>query len=205
MMLALTETQRSVILGSLLGDGTMRCKRNALLEVNHCLKQRSYVDWKWRVLENLVKTPPKARDGNGKRRAYRFTTLSLPQLTPFYYAFYTDGRKIIPRLELTPLALAVWFMDDGCKSRNAVYLNTQQFEEPCQELLLDMLAGQFGLKGSLNLDKTYHRIRVAVESMARLRALIEPYLLPEMRYKLPPACGGDSDMPSLSVSPASQR
>ena len=63
---SLTDMQRSVIVGSLLGDGTMRCKANALLEVNHLL-------------------------------------------------------------ELTPLSMATWLMDDGSKSRNAVYLNTQQF------------------------------------------------------------------------------
>ncbi len=185
MMLALTEMQRSVIVGSLLGDGSMRCKRNALLEVNHCLKQRVYVDWKWTIFKNLVKTPPKVRNGNGCRKAYRFTTLSLPQLTPFYAAFYAAGRKAIPDLELTPLALAVWFMDDGCKSRSTVYLNTQQFDEGGQTRLLTMLARQCGVNGSLNRDKTYRRIRIAVHSMERFRALIEPYLLPEMRYKLP--------------------
>lgn len=184
-MIALTEFQSSVIIGSLLGDGTMRCKRNALLEVNHCLEQQSYVNWKWHALENLVRTPPKARAGNGKRQAYRFTTLSLPQLTPIYRAFYADGRKVIPHLDLSPLALAVWFMDDGCKSRNAAYLNTQQFGESSQRLLLGMLADQLGIKASLNRDKSYYRIRIAVDSMAHLRALIEPFLLPEMRYKLP--------------------
>ena len=58
----------------------MRCKTNALLEINHSIDQKDYVDWKYRQLVNLVKTPPKARRGNGKRIAYRFTTLSLPEL-----------------------------------------------------------------------------------------------------------------------------
>jgi hypothetical protein len=54
--------QRSIIIGSLLGDGTMRCRANALLEVNHCLAQKIYVDWKY---QQLVLTPPKARKSNG--------------------------------------------------------------------------------------------------------------------------------------------
>jgi hypothetical protein len=66
----------------------MRCKANALLEINHCLEQRTYVDWKYQQLVDLVGTAPKARTGDGSRVAYRFTTLSLPQLTPFYRAFY---------------------------------------------------------------------------------------------------------------------
>ena len=184
-MLDLTKDQRSLIVGSLLGDGSMRCKKNALLEINHCLKQRSYVDWKWRLLRNLVRTPPKARSGNGGRQAYRFTTLSLPQLTPFYEAFYIAGHKAVPDLELTPLALAVWFMDDGCKSHRSVYLNTQQFDKCSQASLLCSLDAQLGLKASLNRDKSYFRIRVAVKSMDRFRLLVKPYLLDEFAYKLP--------------------
>jgi len=40
---ALTLEQHSLIVGTLLGDGSMRCKANALLEVNHSARQRDYV------------------------------------------------------------------------------------------------------------------------------------------------------------------
>ena len=36
---SLTEEQKSILIGCLLGDGTMRKKKNALLEINH-LKSR---------------------------------------------------------------------------------------------------------------------------------------------------------------------
>jgi LAGLIDADG DNA endonuclease family len=91
----------------------------------------------------------------------------------------------VPEVELSPLTLAVWFMDDGCRSRNAVYLNTQQFDVAEQRKLLTMLEQQCGIDGTLNRDKCYHRIRVSVDGTRHLRAMIEPYLLPEMRYKLP--------------------
>jgi recombination protein RecA len=182
---SLTEMQHSLIVGSLLGDGAMRCKTNALLEINHSFAQREYVDWKYRVLSNLVATPPKARNGNAGRRAYRFTTRSLPQLTPYFKAFYLGGRKIVPKLELTPLALATWFMDDGCKSRRSVYLNTQQFDLGSQMRMLDMLLEQWKLDATLNRDKSYHRIRIAVASIDRFRHIVEPHIRQELRYKLP--------------------
>jgi hypothetical protein len=182
---SLTEAQRSLIFGSLLGDGAMRCKTNALLEINHSVHQCGYVDWKFQLLANLVGTPPKLRNGNGSRIAYRFTTLSLPELTPFYEEFYHGGEKAIPNLELTPLTLAVWFMDDGSKSRNAVYLNTQQFDVRCQVRLLALLREQWGIEAALNRDKSYFRIRVTTGSVNRLAEAIEPHLLPEFRYKLP--------------------
>ena len=163
----------------------MRCKTNALLEVNHSWHQSSYVDWKFSRLAALVKTPPRKRAGNGGRLAYRFVTRSLPALTPYYHLFYERGKKRVPEVELTRLALAVWFMDDGCRSRSAVYLNTQQFDEQGQRRLLRLLQSQWGIAGALNRDKVYYRIRLSVEGSARLAALITPLMLPELRYKLP--------------------
>ena len=182
---SLSEVQRSIVIGTLLGDGTMRCKTNALLEINHSSHQWSYVQWQYERLADLVNTPPSVRRGNGGRVACRFVTRSLPVLTPYYRLFYEAGRKRVPEVELSPLALAVWFMDDGCRSRNAVYLNTQQFDLAGQRRLLTMLEKQWSIYGALNRDKCYRRIRINVDGTRRLAQLIESYLLPELRYKLP--------------------
>ncbi len=182
----LTMEQQSVIIGSLLGDGAMRCKRNALLEINHGIAQKAYVDWKFSILTNLVATPPKERRSNGCRVAYRFTTLSLPVLTPFYQLFYDRERhKIVPPIMLSPLALAVWFMDDGRKSHRTIYLNTQQFDLERQQMLLAMLLDQWEIRGALNRDKNYQRIRIAVSSAKAFIQIIEKHVLPELRYKIP--------------------
>jgi recombination protein RecA len=183
---SLSETQRSIAIGSLLGDGAMRCKANALLEVNHCWNQKFYVDWKCQQLANLVTTPPKARNGNGARIAYRFTTRSLPELTPLYRRFYPDKHKVVPRdLTLDPLSLAVWFMDDGSKSYRALYLNTQQFDVASQMRLVELLRNEWSVKTSLNRDKQYLRIRIAVESVARFKEIIAPHVLEGFQYKFP--------------------
>jgi hypothetical protein len=167
-----------------LGDGAMRCKANALLEINHSFHQRNYVNWKYERLRELVSTPPKARNGNGGRVAYRFVTRSLPLLTPYFKLFYQHGVKVAPDVELTPLVLAVWFMDDGCKSRNAVYLNTQQFDKESQLRLIGLLR-EWDIDATLNKDKCYFRIRISVSGTERLRGLIEDLLLSEFKYKLP--------------------
>jgi hypothetical protein len=182
---SLSEVQHEIVVGALLGDGSMRCKTNALLEINHSSDQRSYVDWKYGHLAELVRTPPKARRSNGSRIAYRFVTRSLPELTPYFWLFYGSGKKRIPELELTELTLAVWFMDDGCRSRNAVYLNTQQYDLKSQNRLLRLLREQWEIEGALNRDKSYYRIRLSVSGTRRFGELIGRYLLPELRYKLP--------------------
>lgn len=183
---SLTERQKAIIIGCLLGDGAMRCKTNALLEINHSAQEKEYVDWKFNELHNLVSTAPKMRRGNAGRIAYRFTTKSSPALTKIYEQFYKDGQKIIPqKLKLHPLSITIWFMDDGCKSYNAIYLNTQRFSKQEQDRLRRLLRNQYKIDSTLNKDKDYYRIRVAVDSVGRFKNLVKPYLLQKFLYKFP--------------------
>lgn len=185
---SLNQTQKSILIGSLLGDGNLRLaegKTNALFEVNHSIKQKLYVDWKYNQLRPFILTAPKARSCNGKRIAYRFTTRSLPVFTSLYREFYRDSIKVIPcNLTLTPLALAVWFMDDGSKSRSSIYLNTQQFNIEEQIRLLQLLKKQFNLSGALNKDKKYFRIRITSSSTALFKEIVRPYVIKIFNYKL---------------------
>lgn len=185
---SLTSAQHAVLIGSLLGDGTLRRQNNrlnALLEVNHTYKQKAYVDWKWQQFQEYILSPPKARLGKGTRIAYRFTTRSLPVFTGYHNQFYIDGKKRIPTdIILNPLSLAVWFMDDGARIRSAYYLNTQQFTLPEQKFLQQLLFKTFALTSALNRDKQYFRLRISTESSKVMQKLIEPYVVPCLRYKL---------------------
>lgn len=184
---SLTTDQLSIVIGSLLGDGYMSCKTHAYLKIGHSFKQKDYVDWKYSFLSSLVLTKPKAYRGNNNRIGYRFTTRSLPILTPLYQSFYGNNqRKTIPdSLFLSPLALAVWYMDDGAKNRKGAYLNTQQFSYGEQVRLLAMLKQEFGLEGNLNIDKKYFRIRLFQASAQELKRIIIRYVPDCMKYKLP--------------------
>jgi len=94
---SLTKTQKSIIIGSILGDGYLRVikgRNNAFLEINHSLKQKDYVDWKYDQLRNIVKSPPKLRKTNGERVAYRFFTKQHPEITKLLNIFYQNGKKI---------------------------------------------------------------------------------------------------------------
>ena len=185
---SLTPREKSIILGSLLGDGYLRIipgRKDAFLEINHSIKEKEYVDWKYRQLKNLVKSSPKARKGSGQRIAYRFFTRQHPELTKFYEEFYQNGKKIIPRyLVFNPLMMGVWFMDDGSRTYRTYYLNTQQFDYHSQKRLIEMLKDQYGIECSLNRDKQYYRIRIRQNSAKEFRRLIGNYIIPEMSYKL---------------------
>src|SRR3989344_2379350 len=184
---SLTQFQRSVIIGSILGDGYLRIfpgRKNALLEINHSYNQKEYVDWKYKILEKVSGSPPKARKGNGKGIAYRFYSKQLLELTELYKLFYANGRKVIPNiLTLDPIILSVWFMDDGSKCRDRdVYINSQQFTINEQRKLIAALA-KLELYVKMNRDKSYYRLRFLKSSVTKLMSLMSEIIVPSMKYK----------------------
>ncbi len=185
---SLTKFERSIIIGSALGDGYIRImpgRNDAFLEINHSLKAKDYVDYKYQSLKRLVISTPKARESNEGRNAYRFFTKQHKDITNIYKLFYKNGRKIIPNnLKLDPISLAIWYMDDGSKSRDRdIYLNTQQFPINEQKKLLNFLR-VMGIKARLNKDKKYYRIRILKESIGDFMKIISPHVIPSMKYKL---------------------
>lgn len=185
---SLTQFQKSLIIGTILGDGYLRIipkRKNAFLEINHSFSQKQYVDWKFEKLKNICISAPKRRKGNGNRIAYRFYTKQSPELTEIYNLFYKNGKKIIPDdLKLDVIALSVWFMDDGSKcGKSNFYLNTQQFCKEDQNKLIEKL-NEIGLKATLNKDKEYFRIRFLSISIEKLKESLEKSLIPSMKYKI---------------------
>ena len=184
---SLTKFERSVVTGSILGDGYLRIipgRSNAFLEINHSIKAKDYADFKFQSLKRLCLSFPKKRKSNGNRFAYRFFTRQHKDLTEFYKKFYKNGIKIIPKdLELNPTSLAIWYMDDGSKSGDNIYLNSQQFSLKDQNKLLICLK-KFGISATLNKDKKYYRIRIINESVRGFMKIIKPHITNSMKYKL---------------------
>src|SRR3989339_1936074 len=110
----LTADQLAVIVGTLLGDGYLdETTMGYSLRLHHGIKQKDYIDWKYKILSNIVNSPPKE---NGTRVYFR--TVSHPYLVNLRKLFYKKDRsRVIPEsfLEkfLNTLSLAVWIMDDG--------------------------------------------------------------------------------------------
>ncbi len=185
---SLIEFEREIIVGSLLGDGYMRImpgRIDAFLEINHSLKAKDYVDYKYNALKRLCESAPKERTTNDNRVAYRFFTKQHKELTVLYNQFYKNKIKFIPKnLVLSPVILAIWYMDDGSKCRDSdIYLNTQQFSIQDQKILLYKLR-LLGINARMNKDKKYFRIRILKQSIETFMKLISPHVIETMRYKL---------------------
>jgi len=187
---SLTPLMKSVIIGSLLGDGHLRIvkgRKNAFLEVHHSWKQKKYIEWKFKILKNICKRGIK-RSKDGKR--YKFFTCQHKWLTVLYFKFYRKGKKQVNKeillKNLDELGLAVWYMDDGSKCRDTdIYLNTQYFSLKDQLKLLEVLRKKFKIEARVNKDKHYFRIRILKRSVPVFFKLIRKWIIPSMRYKVP--------------------
>ncbi len=112
----LSGQQEQLILGSLMGDGCLSPNRlgrsGTRFRMGHGAKQVAYLDWKVSLLGNIGCS----RTTNAKGAVFADFT-PLPELAEVHDAVYFgDGKKHLSwdyLKELTPLALAVWYMDDG--------------------------------------------------------------------------------------------
>jgi hypothetical protein len=118
-----------------------------------------------------------------------FSTLSHIEFEEVRQRFYMDRRKVVPEdLGLTPLAMAVWFMDDGSRKSNqcrGVYLNTQSFSDSEVQLLQSVVRRDVGVETTVRRQSDGLQIYVPSSSMTEMIDFIKDEMLPSMRYKLP--------------------
>lgn len=107
----LTNLQKEVIIGNMLGDGYIGRtseKSNPYLAIEQTYpKNNKYVEHQYAIYQSLTKSPPKVVVRKPDRRtnkiysSIKFRTLSLPALVPIYEMFYhktvdNKYRKSIP-------------------------------------------------------------------------------------------------------------
>lgn len=191
--ISITEHQKAIITGSVLGDAGLYSNwsnTNYRLHVRQCLKQSAYVEWKYQALAPLVLTAPQYYD---RTKSVWFRTISHPELTQLHEIFYQDGKKIIPEniaeYLANPVTIAVWFMDDGNISGSGFNLNTQSFTLAENQLLVETLKDIWGLKSSIHMNHGYPRLYVQARSAGKFADMVRAHILPELTYKL--GCVGD--------------
>ncbi len=194
--LKLNQTQISVLIGSILGDGTLRVPKNAInanFKTEQGLKQKDYVFWKYEVFKEWVLTPPKISLRYDEKRvpyekSWWFRTISHPKLTLFHKMFYKNGVKVIPKQIidlLDHLALAVWIMDDGSLSRNKIDISTYSFKLEEIKLLQSALLKKFALETNFYKDRDKgFRMYFRKTETAKLIPLISKFIIPNLAYKI---------------------
>ncbi|MPZ94775.1 MAG: recombinase RecA [Propionibacteriales bacterium] len=204
----LSEQQWQLVLGSLLGDGNLspnRHDRNGVrFRLGHGAAQADYLDWKVALLGNIECS----RRTNAKGAVFADFT-PLPELGELQRTVYLgDGKRTITwdyLKALTPLALAVWFMDDGTFTVRSegkqqrttggsgrVQFGVEALSEGSRDRLVDYLRDTHGFDVSWRQAGTRKMavLTFTTASSARFLELVAPYVHPSMDYKLLPRLRG---------------
>lgn len=194
--LRLSRKQRSILVGMLLGDGHLETQNQGKtyrLKVEHSSKQREYVEWLYEQFRDLVPKEPyvKSKELGGKKfTSYGFTTYSLGLFRFYAQQFYQGRHRVIPRIIgrlLDPMALAVWFMDDGSfKSRRhkTYVIHASGYEKRELESVKSVLETKFGIDARVHRQYDAWRLYITSSSARKFKELIDPYVIPKLRYKL---------------------
>ncbi|HET7014299.1 MAG TPA: recombinase RecA [Streptosporangiaceae bacterium] len=218
----LSSQQLQLILGSLMGDGSLspnlRQRSGTRFRMGHGAKQAAYLDWKVSILGNIACS----RTTNSKGAVFADFT-PLPELAEIHDAVYFgDGKKHLSwdyLKALTPLALAVWYADDGgiaaggsggSSPRASTVVRSKGVQERTREgsgrieicveamssgsrdRLVEFLRDTHGLDVRL-ATKGARQVAVlifTVAASAKFQQLVAPYLHPSLEYKLLPKFRG---------------
>lgn len=192
----MTDCQRDIILGLLLGDGHLEKNGHYVrLKVDQALNHIDYINWLYEELKNLVPSKPIIIKEKDKRtnRVYRWlhlSTYSNLEFKKWWEVFYVNKKKTIPPniedMLKSEISLAIWFMDDGYKRDDcaAIRLNTDAFGYEEQNILIHCLEKNFRIKSHLHKKGKWLNIYIPKDEAKNFCELVKPYIVPSFRYKL---------------------
>lgn len=193
----------SVMFGCLLGDAYAE-KRSDSTRI--CFQQESnnveylrglHKFFAERLYTNPSKPVLQKRIGpkGSTRFVCRFKTWSFQSLNWLHDTFYITENgvkcKRVPSLEhlntfCTPIARAVWIMDDGTKSGKGLTLATNSFPEKDVQVRSLFLKTKYGLQNRVNRcgKENQYVIYIWAESMPTRISVVRLYMIEGMLYKL---------------------
>ncbi|MBU0978793.1 MAG: hypothetical protein ABIJ03_00290 [Patescibacteria group bacterium] len=187
LKLCLTRRQLFILLGSIIGDSYIYPLGKVCFD--HSARQKDYLVWKHTELKSIAYPKiscVKRFDKRTKKQTISWRFFLKQYFRPLRQLFYINGKKVIPKdLKgwLSPLLLAVWYMDDGHLDRGKYPLfATEGFSETDVKYLSEILYTEHGLKSIVTSKK---RLRIISQSKQRFFQLIEPFIHPNLKYKLP--------------------
>lgn len=185
----LSGRQLDIVVGSVLGDGYLECGsgRGVRLRIKHSLAQEEYLDYKKRELPQLFQAPPRFIEQFRFGRALfakEYVGIAHPGLSKVYEAFYLAKMKYVPdniASLLSPLVVAIWYMDDGTfsinKSAHTLRFCTHCFSQEENNLLAAALKERFSIEMHVHRCRDKFVLQSGCwATKDKLFSLIEPYV-----------------------------
>lgn len=191
-------SQKQIILGGLLGDSSFY-KEKKYISFSQSKKQLSYIKWKYFMFYSDEKHLHSTYNTWNNQKYLRYYFNCYLNSNNDLYNFISKnlysntGRKKISLKylkELTPLGLAVWWMDDGCmclaKRNRYGKLSTHCFNYEEHILLQKYFKEKWNIKVAIKQEKECYFLRFNVEELKKLIRIIYPYVLQVegMSYKI---------------------
>lgn len=197
--MGLLKSQREALIGMVLGDAYLQPtgKRNARLRLEHSVKQKDYIFYKYELLKNMMQRKPKfikRFNPHWKKHYsyYRLQSHSSPIFGKFRRWFYPEGKKRIPinikGLLKTPLSLAIWYMDDGYYYHRDECIFLYLSDYPAQDIqrLKETLEENYDLLAKYKKRKKSERyLFFNKEETKKFIRIVRPHIIPLFDYKLP--------------------
>jgi LAGLIDADG DNA endonuclease family len=200
---ALNHKQKEAAIGLILGDASLNTTNNGKtyrIKFEWSDRQKPYVDHVFNLFDQWVLSKPHKKvrispKGN-KIITWGFQTISHKAFNDLATLFITKKKKTISNCliknYLTPVGLAYWFCDDGGKldynknSKNkSIVLNTQSFTNIEVKNMSKELMEKFNLDCEVRSNKGKKVIIIKGSSYTLFRKITDPYIISEMKYKLP--------------------
>jgi len=195
----------SLIIGSLLGDAyaNKRSGEGVRICYRQSIKHKEYLFWLYAFFYNRGYTSnnqPRQYTRTIQNKGlpasaqkiyygYEFNTFTFSSFNWIHKMFYKNGKKITPLNiyeYLTPLALAVWLMDDGGITKSGVRIASNSFKIKEVELLQDVLISKYKLETTIQniYIKDQYSIYIKKQSVDKLRNILGSNIHYSMLYKL---------------------
>jgi recombination protein RecA len=216
----LSNQQWQVVLGGIMGDAhlapNLHDRHGVRVRMGHGEKQVEYLDWKASLFGNIGQS----RTVNAKGAAFvDLSPLSeLGELRDVVY--WGDGKKHLTDeylKSLNPLALAVWFMDDGSFTERSKGLQqrtaggsgrvafcVEAMSETSRVRLADYLGDVHGVEARVSIRGAAKKAVLTMTPVgsSRFLELVAPYVHPSMDYKLLPRLRGQFGVEPQFVEPS---
>lgn len=190
----LSSIAKEIIIGSLLGDGHITKYKNNVnskLVIKHSYKQKSYCRYKKYLLRceqlNVSQYDSKFLDNRNNKTYYSTTiTSSNSNFNILRDIWYIGSNKIIPKdIKITPLTLAIWFMDDGTKAGNSgYYLCTNNFTLEEVEILRSLLLKDLEIISMIHYNNGKPILYIPKSNIKKFNSTVYRYIHKSMKYKL---------------------
>lgn len=199
---------RDVIVGAILGDGSVLQPRRGLLyfKFKQSIVHIDYLAFIYFILKPLLTLgSPSFSQSYDKRFNATYSSYTLLSRTVYndvlnlsyyrnlFYVVSPSSNKIVKTIPvnigelLSPIALAIWLMDDGHFDHGAIFFNTQSFSSKGVNLLILAFSKRYGITAKARpVSGKPHQFRIFInaENTKILRELVLPYLCKSMYYKV---------------------